>query len=267
MGARSRDARHHTKLHHATEAASATSSANSENDGLNPGASLATLAAGLAGTPVCMAIQMTQMAKVEMLKNSRVNQSINAATARLSVGSAKAASVAMAGRPSSKARSAGAVLMVAPTDTSENHSGNHRWRCHWVLAICLRQRHSVQMARGHAGQPNHSSSRARLAHSLPPASVPTSRQRHRSSCHAISATAATRIKVAATHLRWWAMSTLALRHTSQAPPRPSMAASAGAPARVSPASPAASARAGATVWKPSAANPKNTSVVQHSCTR
>ena len=161
-----------------------------------------------------------------MLKNSRVNQSISAATARLSV-AGQSRQRGHGGRPSSKARSAGAVLMVAPTDTSENHSGNHRWRCHWVLAICLRQRHSVQMARGHAGQPNHSSSRARLAHSLPPASahqspapqVELSPRHQRRSRH--------QNQSAATHLRWWAMSTLALRHTSQAPPRPSMAARQG----------------------------------------
>jgi hypothetical protein len=61
-----------------------------------------------------MEIQITQMAMPEMVKKSRVNQSISAPMLRRSVGRAKAASMEMAGRPSSSARSAGWVLRVAP---------------------------------------------------------------------------------------------------------------------------------------------------------
>src|SRR2546427_5621865 len=48
----------------------------------------------------CSESQITQMAMAAALKNSRVNQSINALMLRRSVGRAKAASVAMAGRRS-----------------------------------------------------------------------------------------------------------------------------------------------------------------------
>ncbi|MCB1989211.1 MAG: hypothetical protein KDE69_12910, partial [Burkholderiaceae bacterium] len=81
-----------------------------ENSGSNPRASFATLAAGFAGTPVCVDVHMTQMAMADTEKKSRVNQSISAATLRRNVGRAKAARAASAGRPSNSARSAGWVV-------------------------------------------------------------------------------------------------------------------------------------------------------------
>ena len=127
MAARLRDVRQATSTHQAKVAATATAKESTENSGVNCGASLATLAAGLAGMPVCSESQITQMAMAAALKNSRVNQSINALMLRRSVGRAKAASVAMAGRPSSRARSAGSVLSEAITGMTANHSGSARW--------------------------------------------------------------------------------------------------------------------------------------------
>ena len=96
----------------------------------------------------------------ETLKNSSVNQSISAAMLRSSVGRANAASTASAGRPSSRARSAGWVVKVAASVTRVNHSGSHRWRWPVRLAIWRRQRHSVHSASGQAGQPNQTSMRS-----------------------------------------------------------------------------------------------------------
>src|SRR5688500_3519011 len=92
--------RHLTSQAHAAVAASAIANEITEKLGSNPGASLATLAAGLAGTTVCIETHTTQMTRAQPLKNSRVNQSISAETLRPSVGNAKAASAARAGRAS-----------------------------------------------------------------------------------------------------------------------------------------------------------------------
>ena len=73
-----------------------------------------------------MATQTTHMASAQKLKNSKVNQSISAPRLRLSVGSAKAAKVAMAGSEVSSARSDKPVNQVAPIVTSANHSGRPR---------------------------------------------------------------------------------------------------------------------------------------------
>src|SRR5687768_4533969 len=105
MASRLRLVRQRTSQIQATVAASATRKANRPKVGTTPGASLATLAAGLAGTPVISEIQITQITSAQPLKNSRVNQSISAETLRSNVGRAKAASAASAGSPSSKARS------------------------------------------------------------------------------------------------------------------------------------------------------------------
>src|SRR5574343_2097940 len=120
MALRWRPARHHTRAHQARVAARATAKAMAENCGSKPRASLATLAAGLAGTPVCVDTQITQIAMTEALKNSRVNQSIKADMLRRSVGRAKAASAARAGRLSSRARSEGRVPTAQPSVTSTN---------------------------------------------------------------------------------------------------------------------------------------------------
>ena len=91
--------------------------------GTKPGAKRATLAAGCAGQPVCMAIQTTQMMKAQPEKNSRVNQSMKAATLRRKVGSAKAAKVASGGKASSRVRSADTVSKAVTTASRENHMG------------------------------------------------------------------------------------------------------------------------------------------------
>ncbi len=181
--------RHATSAHHATVAASANPSIHGENDGTKPGASLATLAAGLAGMPVCVEIQITQIASAEMEKNSSVNQSISAETLRLSVGRANAASVASAGKLSSKLRSDAEVLKAEPIASSANHSGSSRWRCIWRLVMCLRQRHSVHSASGQLGQVNHSNRRLKLPQCCGSAYGQTTRQRHTLTCQASAAVA------------------------------------------------------------------------------
>ena len=119
-------------------------------------------------------------------------------------GQCKKLPVAMAGRPAARP-----VCRCCADGGAHryqrNHSGNHRWRCHWVLAICLRQRHSVRWPGPQASQ---TTAAAGPGWPLFTAGIPCPpvASACRSSYHAISATAATRIKVAATHLRWWAMS-------------------------------------------------------------
>ena len=95
----------------------ASAKASPPNSGWKPGAKRATLAAGLLGTPVIIATQMTQMTTAADVKKSTENQSIKALTLRLSVGSAKAASTARAGNAISSARSEPASnkhAMLAP---------------------------------------------------------------------------------------------------------------------------------------------------------
>ena len=86
------------------------------------------MAASWFGTPVCMAIQMTQMMSAEPEKKSSVNQSIRADTLRLRVGSAKAARVAKAGKANSRERSPEAVLSVASSATLATQTGSNKWR-------------------------------------------------------------------------------------------------------------------------------------------
>ena len=243
MAARWRPARHCTSQAHTRVAASATRKATSEKLGSNPGASLATLAAGLAGNPVCIAIQITHTKMAIPVKNSRVNQSISAATLRLSVGRANAASVASAGRPSSRARSWGTVNRVAAMATVANHRGRARWRRMVRLANWCRQRHTVHSASGHAGQVNQSSKRPRLCHSLPPSPGNIKRQRHRSSCHASMAASAEVSSMAAAQInprRRATASSWGSNIHSHAPPRPNNTAKAGAPLNTRPAMPATS---------------------------
>ena len=115
--------RQRTKAAQATVANTATAVRPNENSGENSGAKRVTLAAVLAGVPVCMATQTTQMMSAQALKNSNVNQSIKAPKLRLSVGSAKAANVATAGKAVKSARSDKPVNHVAPTVTKANHKG------------------------------------------------------------------------------------------------------------------------------------------------
>src|SRR5215218_638223 len=70
--------RQRTSAIQATVATNAARKGTKPKLGVKPGASLKTLAAGLAGTPVCSEIQITQMTSAQPLKNSRVNQSISA---------------------------------------------------------------------------------------------------------------------------------------------------------------------------------------------
>jgi hypothetical protein len=79
---------------------------------------------------------------------------------------------------------------------------------------------------GHAGHPNHSSSRARLLNSLPWVAVSTRRQRHRSSCHA-SMAASTVTMASITAQRRRRSEGVAGAQATSALPTPSKAASAG----------------------------------------
>ena len=86
------------------------------------------MAAGWLGTPVCIAIQTTQIINPHPEKNNKVNQSIREATGRLRVGKAKAANEAMAGKAKSSVLSDEPVVNVATKVTPMNHSGNTKWR-------------------------------------------------------------------------------------------------------------------------------------------
>ena len=115
---------HHHHPHTAV-AAKATTNANHPKLGSKPGNKRATLAAGLAGQPVCMAIQTTQITKAQVVKKINVNQSIKAATLRRSVGSAKAAKVANAGKASRRVCWLDALVRnVVETVKPANHKGN-----------------------------------------------------------------------------------------------------------------------------------------------
>ena len=206
-----------------------------------PGACRSTLAAGCFGKPVCMATQITQMTIPQPVKNSSVNQSINAATLRCSVGNANAASVASAGSASSRARSAGRVVRVASIPTAANHNGSAM--CRWTLRlkICSRQRQRVQSTKGHAGQVNHSSRRPRLRQSRLPASCGSKmRQRHRSSAEASAAASrviSARVAAARNAPRLPPAAGSAASRCNTALPAPSSIAMDGAPLSTSPASP------------------------------
>ena len=71
---------------------------------------------------------MTQIVSAQMLKKKTENQSIAAPVLRCSVGSAKAASTASAGRPSISARSTPPIAMLATSGTSAQPSGTDMWR-------------------------------------------------------------------------------------------------------------------------------------------
>ena len=137
-----------------------------ENSGTNSGAKRATLRAGAAGYPVCMANQTTQMVSAQMLKNRRVNQSIKAPKLRLSVGNAKAAKVAIAGNDVNMARSDSPVNQVAPIVTAANQSGKPKWGKRQTCDSCPRQRHSDHSAKGHAGQENQAINLAKACKSI-----------------------------------------------------------------------------------------------------
>ena len=139
----------------------------------------ATLAAGWFGTPVCIAIQMTQMMIAqprEKQQGEPVDQRRNAALER---GQRERGQrrPAPAGPASGRGR---------PAAWSRWRPGRHREpqraAATWRLASCRRQRHRVQAASGQAGQVNHSSRRPRLRHSRRQRlSGRTTRQCHRSS--------------------------------------------------------------------------------------
>ena len=67
------------------------------------------------------------MIRAPMLKNNRVNQSMNALMLRFKVGKAKAAKVAKAGRAMSSARSVMPDNHVQTMTTHKNQSGNDKW--------------------------------------------------------------------------------------------------------------------------------------------
>ena len=205
-----------------------------------------------------MAIQITQMARAQVVKNSSVNQSISEVTLRWSVGSAKAANAASGGRLSSKLRSEAVVVSVEAMAMPANHNGSATWR----LASCLRQRHSVHKASGSAGQVNHSSKRPRLRQSLkaegpwlPGNSI---RQRHRSSPRLSSETPSVMPAMSSTQcqeccllaasapLAEWPQRMCA--DSTSAPPMPSSNASVGAPLSARPAMPISKPSAGPTSW-------------------
>jgi hypothetical protein len=127
MAARWRPIRQATNQAQASVANKANAKAGAENSGKKPGAKRATLAAGWAGKPVCMATQITQIVSAHTLKNNRVNQSIKAPKLRRRVGSAKAANAEMPGKAKSKVRSDMPVSQVPPKVTSTNHKGKAKW--------------------------------------------------------------------------------------------------------------------------------------------
>ena len=100
---------------------------------------------------------------------------------------------------------------------------------------------------GHAGHPNHSSSRIRLLNSLPSVAASTRRQRQRSSCHASMAASTVTMASITAQRRRRSEGVAGAKATSAMLPTPSKVASAGAPASVSPAMPTTMATAGATV--------------------
>jgi hypothetical protein len=223
-------------------AATAGSTAQSEKLGTKPGASRATLAAGWGGTPVCIDSQTTQMVSAQPLKNSSVNQSIRAATLRLSVGRAKAASVASAGSPSSSARSAVSVSSAATSETSRNHSGSATWR----LVSWRRQRHRVHTASGQAGQPNHSRNFATPGQSRCTATRQCHSSSDQASPAATSVAAATRLALRQRRSRASSSAERSSRLVAT-PPMPNSSAIQGAPLSDRPARPSSTAQAGTTL--------------------
>jgi hypothetical protein len=226
-------------------AAKAARKASSEKLGSKPGASRATLAAGRGGTPVCIATHTTQMMSAQPVKNSRVNQSISAATLRLSVGSAKAARVASAGRPSSSARSAVDVSSAAASDTPRNHRGSATWR----LLSWRRQRQTVQNASGQAGHANQTRNLATPGQSRlnMPGSI---RQRHTSSVHARAAASSVAVatRLALTRRRSRASSSAERSSRPVAtPPMPNSSAIHAAPLSARPINPASTETLDATL--------------------
>ena len=204
-----------------------------------------------------MAIQTTQITTPQPVKNSRVNQSIRAATLRCKVGRANAAKVARAGNASSRARSAGLVVSVAVRVTAANHSGSARCRLTERVKIWKRQRHKVHNTSGQAGQVNHTSRRPRVRQSLLPASWGNNtRQRQRSSAVATAITARVATAMAATARHRLSVASSRTASTcSRALPRPNSAARDGAPLRARPHRPRRVATSGNPRRWPMAATP------------
>jgi len=112
-----------------------------------------------------MEIHTIHMTSAQPVKKIRVNQSISDPTLRPSVGNAKAANAARAGKASSSERLAALVVKVAALATATNQMGSQRCRpVKRALNNCRRQRHSVQSANGQAGQVNHKKSWPKLCH-------------------------------------------------------------------------------------------------------
>ena len=124
---------------------------------------------------------MTQMATAQMLKKNIENQSMAAAVLRLSVGRANAASTAMPGRASIRARSEPSIAMFDAMATSTVTSGTDRWRNSSWRRHC----HSVHSASGQAGHRNQAHCRAIESRSPPPGTAV--RRRHAPSAVAIDA--------------------------------------------------------------------------------
>ena len=179
MAERCRPARRFTSQPQATVAKAANRQGRMTKRGSKPGASRATLAAGCGGKPVSIATQTTQMTMAQPVKKIRVNQSTRAETLRLSVGSAKAASVARAGSANSRARSPARVNSVAPTVMSANQMGRARCRLKCLLSNWRRQRHNVHSISGQAGQVNHNNRLPSPCHAAQPGAGNSMRQRHR----------------------------------------------------------------------------------------
>ena len=99
---------------------------------------------------------MTQMVSAATLKKQTENQSMAADRLRLRVGRAKAASTAMAGTASMRARSDAPMATQAATPTRALAAGTAMCRS----AQWLRQRHRVHSASGQAGQVNQASRRS-----------------------------------------------------------------------------------------------------------
>ena len=152
-----RPTRQANKPNQAAVAKTAGISRIQENGVSKPGAKRSTLSAVFAGQPVCMANQTTQMTKAQAEKNSSVNQSTKADRLRRSVGKAKAAKVAKAGRANNRARSRCPAMVAAINITAMTMRGCNTW----PLFHCWRHCHRDHKTKGHAGQLNHTSKRAK----------------------------------------------------------------------------------------------------------
>ena len=199
---------------------------------------------------------MTQMVSAHSVKKHIENQSTAADALRLSVGNAKAASTASAGRPSISARSDPPMTRLAPSATSTTTSGTDRCR----YDNCRRQRHSVHSASGQAGHRNHSHWRPMANRSF--TCGVWVRQRHSPRPQAAPAASSTAASTHGAKARTWAWRD---RAQTRQPPRPTATAMDGAPLAASSGSATSKAMRARQILNGAAASPYSASVVAKSC--